>query len=167
MFVGYFFTSLIYILLISSLVLNFLAQKNYVKGKTVIINNPSPVCIYGNNIEKVNINSLNPCKDKKGNIIPDYYTYSINGLKFVVTDKLQSFYTTICNKFCGGSGDNNLLLTNGNCKNPSSKYTFCLELLEPPKNCKNPEQAIFVDFEGKPYFANDIFPSKYLNCLQD
>jgi len=167
MIVSYFFTIIAYILLVSILVLNFLAQKNYMKSKVIYINNPPPVCVYGDNLPSINQNSLNKCRDKKGNIIDNYYTYTVSGIKFVVTDKVQTFYYKICNIFCGKSGTNNTLLTNGNCKNPSKNYNTCIQLLEPPENCKNPEQALFTDFNNTPYFASDIFPSKSLNCFQD
>jgi hypothetical protein len=163
MIASYFFTVIAYILLISIVVLNFLAQKNYRESKVIYIKNPSPVCTYGDNTIFVRRDTLNQCKDKSGKIIDDYFTFTEGGLKFVVTDKEQSFYMKICNKFCGPKNR----LTNGNCKNPPANYQECIKLLQPPKNCKNPSQALLVDFKGNPYFASDIFPSKSLGCVKD
>ena len=163
MIASYFFTIIAYILLISIVVLNFLAQKKYRESKVIYIKNPSPVCTYGDNIPSVSESSLNKCKDKSGKIIDDYFTFTEGGIKFVITDKNQPFYMKICNQYCGPKNR----LTNGNCKNPSRNYQECIKLLQPPKNCKNPSQALLVDFKGTPYFASDIFPSKSLGCVAD
>ena len=163
MIASYFFTVIAYILLFSIVVLNFLAQKKYKESKIIYVENPAPVCIFSDNLPSVNQSSLNQCKDKSGKIIDDYFIFTEGGIKFVVTDKNQKFYMKICKQYCGSKN----MLTNGNCKNPSSNYQECIKLLQPPKNCKNPAQALFVDFKGNPYFASDIFPSKYLGCVAD
>ena len=159
MIVSYIFTGLAYVLILLILILNILAQRNYEKSKTVFINNPAPVCTFGQNIPTINTDSLTDCKTKAGNVVPNYFVYSNQGNSFVVSEKEQVFYTKICNKYCPQK------LTNGNCNKQTQKYTNCLQLLEPPKGCKNPAQAIFINEKGKPYFAADIFPSTSLGCV--
>ena len=161
MIVGYFFTALAYILIISFLVFNNLAQKKYKKSKSVYINNPAPVCTFGQNIQTINTASLKPCKNLSGNKISDYFVYTSEADSFVVSRKNQEFYAKICNKYCPEK------LINGNCGKQTSNYTNCINLLEPPQGCKNPSQALFVDQNGSPYFANDLYPSLRLNCVSN
>jgi len=141
------------------LVFNILAQRKYEKSKTVFINNPSPVCVFGQNVPTINTDSLNQCKNKSGNTIDGFFVYTNEGNGFVVSKKNQVFYSKICNNYCPQK------LTNGNCGKQTQKYTNCLNLLEPPTGCKNPSQALFIDENGNPYFAADIYPSKNLNCV--
>lgn len=159
MIVGYLFTALAYILILAFLVFNILAQEKYKKSKTVYISNPSPVCTFGTDLPTVNTESLKPCKTLTGNIVSDYFVYTTEGDTFVVSRKNQDFYAKICNKYCPDK------LINGNCRNQNNKYINCINLLEPPQGCKNPSQALFVDQNGSPYFANDIFPSLSLGCI--
>lgn len=159
MIVSYIFTLLAYILIFLILILNILSQKKYEKSKTIFINNPAPVCTFGQNIPTINTKTLKKCKNKSGNTVPDYFVYS-DGINdnYVVSKDEQVFYTKVCNRYCPQK------LINGNCNKQTPKYTSCLQLLEPPKGCKNPSQALFINENGDPYFAADIFPSTNLGC---
>jgi len=155
MFVSYFYTLLAYVLLLGILYCNVIAQQKYMKSKEIYIKNPKPSCNFDpSNLPSVNLENISVCLDQSKNEVPNYYVYTppFSAFSFIVTDKIQTHYSNVCNNFCKN------LNKNGNCLSKTNAYDSCLKLLEPPANCKNAASPLFTGSQnGIPYFALNIF----------
>jgi hypothetical protein len=160
MLISYFFLICAMTLLLAIFILNILSQKKYEESKIIYISNPDPPCTFGSDLPVVEKENLGFCLDEDNNEVLNYYVYTFNSaLKFVVTNKKETFYMDICNQLCPDK------LLNGNCNSKIPGYETCIFLLEPPAGCTNPAKPIFTDKNGIEYFAAGIYPSPKNDCV--
>lgn len=139
---------------------NVVAQDNFLKSNTIIIEDNDPTCDADvSKLKNVEVDKLTKCSGSENEwIIP----FEEIGLKFIVTNEKGDAgnYNSIClNGYCSEN-----MTTSGNCeriKTPitcdpdeeqTDPYVKCICLLNPERGCSNSSSAVAVDLDN-----NEIF----------